>query len=209
MGSCSEAFCTHLAAEASLAVYPQVQRWWQRPTQTRRSVFLRIGEATLRLWSTVRWIHRRPPALIQVRWVHWRLPAALRQALQADQVYLMCPGSRLPAQTHHCPTPVCGHNCDKQASSNLLNTLLQLPCGISQQHPYLPAETGLLRFNWGNICMHYFSVPFLTRMAQQLQQQGRYHIAHKTIPSKDGPVKVGSWRPSYIQSSQQLAASHL
>lgn len=50
-------------------------------------------------------------------------------------------------------------------------------------------ETGLLRFNWGNICMHYFSVPFLTRMAQQLQQQGRYHIAHKTIPSKDGPVK--------------------
>ena len=38
--------------------------------------------------------------------------------------------------------------------------------------------------------MHYFSRGFLAAVADQLKQQGRYHIAHKKIPSKDGPVQV-------------------
>lgn len=38
--------------------------------------------------------------------------------------------------------------------------------------------------------MHYFSTAFLMAMADQLKQQGQYHIAHKKIPSKDGPVQV-------------------
>ena len=38
--------------------------------------------------------------------------------------------------------------------------------------------------------MHYFSTDFLVAMAEKLKQQGQYHIAHKKIPSKDGPVQV-------------------
>ena len=38
--------------------------------------------------------------------------------------------------------------------------------------------------------MHYFSTAFLVAMADRLKQQGQYHIAHKKIPSKDGPVQV-------------------
>lgn len=38
--------------------------------------------------------------------------------------------------------------------------------------------------------MHYFQLAFLQRMARQLVSDGRYHIAHKKIPSKDGPVQV-------------------
>ena len=38
--------------------------------------------------------------------------------------------------------------------------------------------------------MHYFSTQFLVSMADKLKQQGQYHIAHKKIPSKDGPVPV-------------------
>ena len=38
--------------------------------------------------------------------------------------------------------------------------------------------------------MHYFQRAFLERMARQLVSDGRYHIANKKIPSKDGPVQV-------------------
>ena len=38
--------------------------------------------------------------------------------------------------------------------------------------------------------MHYFQQSFLERMARQLVSDGRYHIANKKIPSKDGPVQV-------------------
>ena len=38
--------------------------------------------------------------------------------------------------------------------------------------------------------MHYFSTQFLVSMADKLKQQGQYHIAHKNIPSKDGPLQV-------------------
>ena len=50
--------------------------------------------------------------------------------------------------------------------------------------------TGELRYAWSNVCMHYFSTDFLEAMAEKLKQQGQYHIAHKKIPSKHGPVQV-------------------
>ena len=210
MDRCSETLLAHLAAEAYLAALLQVQRWWQRPTQTRRSVSSQVAEARSRSWSTVRWIRGRLPALIQVRWVHWWLLAALRRALQADQ----CTSCVLLRDCQHRPAtapllhavknlttkrpPVC---CTPSFSCHAAS-FNDLCCD-------LPAETGLLRFNWGNICMHYFSVPFLVRMAQQLQQQGRYHIAHKTIPSKDGPVKVAVRGRAPLTFPRQLAASNL
>ncbi len=40
--------------------------------------------------------------------------------------------------------------------------------------------------------MHYFDRSFLEAMAEQLERDGRYHIAHKNIPSKDGPVQVSA-----------------
>lgn len=49
--------------------------------------------------------------------------------------------------------------------------------------------TGELRYAWSNVCMHYFTTDFLASMADKLKQQGQYHIAHKKIPSKDGPVQ--------------------
>jgi len=52
------------------------------------------------------------------------------------------------------------------------------------------AGTGELRYAWSSVCMHYFSTAFLVAMADRLKQQGQYHIAHKKIPSKDGPVQV-------------------
>ncbi len=54
----------------------------------------------------------------------------------------------------------------------------------------LDAGTGELLYAWSNVCMHYFSTDFLVAMADKLKRQGQYHIAHKKIPSKDGPVQV-------------------
>jgi hypothetical protein len=52
------------------------------------------------------------------------------------------------------------------------------------------AGEAALRYGWSNVCMHYFSRGFLEAAATRLAAQGRYHLAHKSIPSKDGPVKV-------------------
>ncbi len=49
--------------------------------------------------------------------------------------------------------------------------------------------TGTLYYNWSNICMHYFSLPWLVAAAQHLRTAAVYHIAHKQIPAKGG-VKV-------------------
>lgn len=50
--------------------------------------------------------------------------------------------------------------------------------------------TGELKYGWSNICMHYFRRDWLESVSDQLAAQGRYHIASKKIPSKDGPVQV-------------------
>ncbi len=71
--------------------------------------------------------------------------------------------------------------------------------------------TGQLYYNWSNICMHYFAVPWLRTVADRLIHGGSgdgaaaasasctttapasctavpYHVARKKIPSVDGPV---------------------
>ena len=53
------------------------------------------------------------------------------------------------------------------------------------------AGTGRLRFNWSNVCMHYFSTAFLADMAARMRTEARYHLARKAIPSASGPVQVG------------------
>eukprot|EP00884_Botryococcus_braunii_P015716 jgi/Botrbrau1/2828/Bobra.0125s0036.1 len=49
--------------------------------------------------------------------------------------------------------------------------------------------TGELRYNWSNVCMHFFKVSFLKSVATKLKEDALYHIARKKIPSKDGPVE--------------------
>lgn len=51
--------------------------------------------------------------------------------------------------------------------------------------------TGELKFGWSNICLHYFKRSWLAAVSDRLAAEGRYHIARKKIPSKDGPVQVG------------------
>lgn len=51
--------------------------------------------------------------------------------------------------------------------------------------------TGELRFGWSNVCLHYFKRSWLAAVSDKLAEEGRYHIARKKIPSKDGPVQVG------------------
>ena len=53
------------------------------------------------------------------------------------------------------------------------------------------AGMGRLRFNWSNVCMHYFSTAFLADMAARMRAEARYHLARKAIPSASGPVQVG------------------
>ncbi|KAK9868416.1 hypothetical protein WJX84_009045 [Apatococcus fuscideae] len=51
-------------------------------------------------------------------------------------------------------------------------------------------STEQLKYNWSNVCMHYFSREFLERAAAFLSSgKGCYHAAKKSISSKDGPVQ--------------------
>lgn len=73
----------------------------------------------------------------------------------------------------------------RETQSEKLRGLRRWWCALS-----MVAEAGTLRYNWSNVCMQYFSREFLVAAAERLAAAGRYHIAHKSIPSKDGPVKV-------------------
>ncbi len=64
------------------------------------------------------------------------------------------------------------------------------------------AGQGQLKYNWSNVCMHYFTREFLETAARRLQADGQYHIARKKIPSVDGPVQV--W-PSLTNPAAPLA----
>lgn len=57
-----------------------------------------------------------------------------------------------------------------------------------EQAAAIDEEHGRLKYNWANICMHYFSREWLQQMADAISESGRYHVAHKKIPSKNGPV---------------------
>jgi UDP-N-acetylglucosamine/UDP-N-acetylgalactosamine diphosphorylase len=47
-------------------------------------------------------------------------------------------------------------------------------------------------FNWANICMHYFSVPWLRGAAERLAQAPCYHLARKAIASSSAAATGGS-----------------
>lgn len=49
-------------------------------------------------------------------------------------------------------------------------------------------DSGILRYNWSNVCLHYFERRWLDGVAGRLAEEGRYHVAHKQIPSVDGKV---------------------
>lgn len=66
--------------------------------------------------------------------------------------------------------------------------------------------TGELKFGWSNICLHYFKRSWLATVSDQLAAQGKYHIAHKKINSKDGPVQ-GIKLELFIFDTFPLAAS--
>lgn len=49
-------------------------------------------------------------------------------------------------------------------------------------------ETGILRYNWSNVCLHYFERSWLETVADRLVEEGKYHVARKQIPSIHGKV---------------------
>ena len=54
---------------------------------------------------------------------------------------------------------------------------------------------GRLRFNWGNMAMHYFSLDFLERAAAEYATGGMYHVAKKRIPTVDGTTHPNARSP--------------
>ncbi|WPT13592.1 UDP-N-acetylglucosamine diphosphorylase 1 [Picochlorum sp. SENEW3] len=49
-------------------------------------------------------------------------------------------------------------------------------------------QSGVLKYNWSNICLHYFEREWLARVSSKLSKGGSYHIAKKKIPSFDTKV---------------------
>lgn len=49
-------------------------------------------------------------------------------------------------------------------------------------------ESGRLLYNWSNVCMHMFSIGFLTEVTEELEKDSIYHIAEKKIPSVEGTI---------------------
>lgn len=44
-------------------------------------------------------------------------------------------------------------------------------------------ESGILKYNWSNICLHYFEREWLKKVSKFLATGGKYHVAKKQIPS--------------------------
>lgn len=50
-------------------------------------------------------------------------------------------------------------------------------------------DSGLLRYNWSNVCLHYFERQWLQDVAARLSKpSGVYHVARKQISSIDGKI---------------------
>ncbi|KAA3460997.1 UDP-N-acetylglucosamine diphosphorylase 2-like [Gossypium australe] len=47
-------------------------------------------------------------------------------------------------------------------------------------------QTGRLRFCWSNVCLHMFTLDFLSQVADDLEKDGIYHLAEKKVPSIHG-----------------------
>lgn len=53
-----------------------------------------------------------------------------------------------------------------------------------------PSGPPQLKFRWANLCMQYMTVAFLRNVARTAVQEGStYHVAWKSIPSVEGPVR--------------------
>lgn len=88
-------------------------------------------------------------------------------------------------------------SCTSPSLSSPLHThTLQCPIQVLEYSELDPATatamdpaTGKLYYNWSNICMHYFALPWLKAAADHLRTAAVYHIANKNIPAMGG-VKV-------------------
>jgi len=49
-------------------------------------------------------------------------------------------------------------------------------------------ETGHLRFNWSNVCLHMFLLDFLNQVTEELEQDIVYHLAEKKMSSIDRQI---------------------
>ena len=63
-------------------------------------------------------------------------------------------------------------------------------CHRLYDHLHRAAGKVQLKYNWSNVCMHYFTRDFLELAANHVRAEGVYHMAKKKVPSKDGPVQV-------------------
>ncbi|KAF8060101.1 GLCNAC1PUT2 [Scenedesmus sp. PABB004] len=64
----------------------------------------------------------------------------------------------------------------------------ELPPGLAEST--LPGCSSLA-YGWSNICMHWFSLPWLQAAAAGLRAAGAYHLARKAIPAKGGGAVGG------------------
>ena len=52
----------------------------------------------------------------------------------------------------------------------------------------LDPSSGILKYNWSNVCLHYFDREWLETVSERLEKEGTYHIARKQISSIGGKV---------------------
>ncbi len=66
-------------------------------------------------------------------------------------------------------------------------------------------STGVLKYNWSNICLHYFEREWLRSVSKALSQDGTYHIAKKNIPSIRGSKVPGIKLELFIFDTFRMA----
>ncbi|GLJ21234.1 hypothetical protein SUGI_0389340 [Cryptomeria japonica] len=49
-------------------------------------------------------------------------------------------------------------------------------------------ETGRLRYNLSNVCLHMFTLDFLTQVTEELEEDSIYHLAEKKMSCVEGPI---------------------
>ncbi|KAL4309573.1 hypothetical protein GQ457_01G045780 [Hibiscus cannabinus] len=67
-------------------------------------------------------------------------------------------------------------------------------------------QTGRLRFCWSNVCLHMFTLDFLSQVADGLEKDSIYHVAEKKIPFIHGHT-VGLKLEQYVFDSFPYAPS--
>ena len=95
---------------------------------------------------------------------------------------IFTPGARVVAKSY--PEEKVGVFAQRQGKLQVVEYSELDPVEASSFDP----ETKILKYNWSNICLHYFQVQWLRQVSKHLVSGGTYHIAKKKIPSIDGPV---------------------